>query len=77
MKSFYFNSEVDVVRYIKYLIETKNEYHFDDDPMDVFCHADAICMRDNNNRLWNYCDPWEFMDNHPELWKRYTGEEVT
>jgi hypothetical protein len=72
MKSFYFNSEEHVIQYIEYLIESKNRYHFDDDPMDVFRHADALTMRDNNNRLWDYCDPWVFFDNHPDLWDRYT-----
>lgn len=75
---FHFENDNHVMAYIHYLLAEDLAYHFDDNPHTIKWEADLdtldkMHLTDNHERLWAYCDPWEWFDKHPQMWSLWTG----
>ena len=81
MKRFKFNTEEDVVQFIKYLIDNGLNFHLDDDPEEInwwktpVSEGDIAILKLNMIDLWDYCDPWLVLSKHPEIEDAYIKGE--
>lgn len=77
--TFTFKTDDDVKRYFEFLIEEELTYHLDDEPKDIrwyldIGYEDIKQLQKNHRALWDYCDPWLFMEQFPDYWDRYCNE---
>lgn len=78
MKEYTFTKPDDVRDFVEELISRNMNFHLDDDPKNIIWSnvktEDLKNLRANWVRLWDYCNPWEILDNYPQTWAKYLGE---
>lgn len=77
IEEYVFEDDQDVSNYLGYLVEEGLSYHFDDSPESVFGNdrkftwAEVEVLKENHDRLWEYCNIWEWFDSHEDAFKAY------
>jgi hypothetical protein len=75
-----FSTIAECLAYIEWLIDNGLQYHFDDnlsadhyDWRGALTDEQADIMEANNENLWDFCNPWDLMEDGSDLWTRYIG----
>jgi hypothetical protein len=80
MKRYKFKNTFDVASFIAALLDENLNFHLDDDPEDALAGAlpndqgKLAIIKLNHMDMWNFCNPWEVLEDFPALWLRYNGQ---
>lgn len=78
MKRYKFKNTFDVASFITELLDRDLSFHLDDDPEDCLANCadlgEIAIIKLNHIDMWNFCNPWEVLEDFPALWLRYNGQ---